>query len=552
MPTQGTSTALFEDVAERTGIRFQHDNGFANNFFFLESTPAGCAFLDYDNDGYQDVLLLQSGSSEPPENVNNRPHCAIYHNQRDGSFVEATAGSGLDIDLGYAHGVAVGDYDNDGYADLFITAYGINHLFHNELGTGKFRDLTQSMGLQKKHGVGFATSVAFGDYNNDGRLDLYVCYYSNWHWSIDKKCADAKGNSDYCSPEIYKPETHRLYRNEGDHFTDVSDESGISKVLGRGLAVAFIDYDGDGKQDIFVANDMSPNMLWHNLGNGHFEDVAALVGCAYNVDGVVMAAMGIGVADYNHSGYESLYVSDFSNKVNALFTLEKGGLFTDKSRMVGQDLLSTKTTLAFGTSFLDYDADGWADIVVSNGHVNYRVETMPGGITYKEPKQLFHNRGEGTFEEIKGTALKGQLETHLLGRGLAVGDYDNDGRLDILCQNQNDRAQLLRNQDASTNAWVSFKTIGTKSNRDGIHTKFVLTTGIVRQTATVRGGSSYLSSSDRRAYFGLKDAKRIERVEITWSSGQKDVLKDVVPNKSYIVTEGKGITGEIPTKSRSH
>lgn len=290
----GANTALFEEVAEKANVHFKLDNGFNNKFYFIESTPAGCALFDFDNDGYLDALLLQSGSSRSPDKVKNRPHSALYHNRGDGTFQEVTQGSGLDKDLGYAHGVAIGDYDNDGYSDLFITAYGANHLFHNENGTGKFRDVTQQMGLSKVHSAGFATSAAFGDYNNDGKLDLYVCYYSTWNWSNDKPCADAKGNSDYCSPEIYKPDTHRLYRNDGDHFSDVSDESGISKSEGRGLAVAFIDYDGDGKQDIFVANDMSPNMLWHNLGNGMFEEVAALAGCAYNADGVVMAGMGIG------------------------------------------------------------------------------------------------------------------------------------------------------------------------------------------------------------------------------------------------------------------
>ncbi|MCX6382288.1 MAG: CRTAC1 family protein [Armatimonadetes bacterium] len=544
----GANTALFEEVAEKANVRFKLDNGFNNKFYFIESTPAGCALFDFDNDGYLDALLLQSGSSESPDKVKNRPHSALYHNRGDGTFQEVTQSSGLDKDLGYAHGVASGDYDNDGYTDLFITAYGANHLFHNENGTGKFRDVTQQMGLSKVHSAGFATSAAFGDYNNDGKLDLYVCYYSTWNWSNDKLCADAKGNSDYCSPEIYKPDTHRLYRNDGDHFTDASDEAGISKSEGRGLAVAFIDYDGDGKQDIFVANDMSPNMLWHNLGNGKFEEVAALAGCAYNADGVVMAGMGIGVADYNHTGYESLFVSDFSNKVNALFTLTQGGLFTDKSRQAGKALLATKSYLSFGTSFLDYDADGWADLVVSNGHVNYRIENMPGGITYKEPKQLFHNRGDGTFEEIVDPALKGALSALLLGRGLAVGDYDNDGRLDALAQNQNDNAQLFHNTDKSPHHWVSFKTVGTKSNRDGIHTKFTLEAGGLRQTATVRGGSSYLSASDRRVYFGLGRAESIDRVELVWSSGKRETLTHIAPNKCYIVTEGRGITGELPTK----
>lgn len=540
------ANALFEEVAAKAGVRFKLDNGFNNKFYFIESTPAGCAFFDFDNDGNLDILLLQSGSSAPREQAGSRPHCALYRNKGDGTFAEITQGSGLDKDLGYAHGVAVGDYDNDGWDDLFITAYGGNHLFHNERGSGKFSDVTDKMGLGKVHSFGYATSAAFGDYNNDGKLDLYVCYYSAWNWNNDKSCMDAKGNSDYCSPEVYKPDTHRLYRNDGDRFTDVSEESGIAKAEGRGLAVAFLDYDGDGKQDIFVANDMSPNMLWHNLGNGKFEETAAIAGCAYNADGVVMAAMGIGIADYDHSGRESLYISDFSNKVNPLFTLAPGGLFTDKSRQAGKALLSTKNYLSFGTSFLDYDADGWADLVVSNGHVNYRIENMPGGVTYKEPKQLFHNQGGGVFEEITDGGLKGALSSPMLGRGLAIGDYDNDGRLDVLAQNQNDFAQLFHNTDKSQNRWVSFKTIGTKSNRDGIHAKFTLEAGGMRQTATVRGGSSYLSESDRRVYFGLGKAEIIDRVEIVWSSGTRETLTRLAPNKRYVVTEGRGVTDAFP------
>ncbi|HLK55997.1 MAG TPA: VCBS repeat-containing protein, partial [Chthonomonadaceae bacterium] len=268
----------------------------------MEFSPAGCALFDYDNDGYLDILLLQSGPSGP--SLAQRPHCALYRNNRDGTFTDVTAGSGLDTDLGYIQGVAVGDYDNDGCDDLFLTAYGGNHLFHNEHGTGKFTDVTHRMGLDKVHSAGYATSAAFGDYDNDGKLDLYVCYYAAWTLEKDKLCLNESKLRDYCSPELYPPDTHRLYHNDGDHFTDVSEKAGITKSRGRGLAVAFVDYDGDGRQDIFVANDLTPNMLWHNNGDGTFTDRAAQAGVAYGDEGALMAGMGVAVADYDHSGHE--------------------------------------------------------------------------------------------------------------------------------------------------------------------------------------------------------------------------------------------------------
>jgi hypothetical protein len=534
--------ALFEDRSAQAGVRFTHTNGFAEQFYFIESTPGGCGWIDFDNDGFLDILLLQTGSSEPPETVKQRPFSALYRNNGNGTFTEVTPGSGFDRDLGYAHGIAVGDYDNDGYADVFVSSYPRNFLFHNEKGTGKFREVSAAMGLSKIHSTGFATSAAFGDYDNDGKLDLYVAYYCSWTWKKDKKCADASGLPEYCSPELYDPDTHRLFRNTGRGFEDVSAKAGIEAHRGRGLAVAFVDYDQDGRQDIYVANDMTPNMLWHNEGNGRFVNKAAEAGCDRNGDGQIMAGMGIGIADYDHSGYESFYVSDFSDKINALFKNSGDGLFTDVAQIAGRGLQSTRNFLAFGCDFLDYDADGWADLIVSNGHVNYRIESSKSHLTFKERKQLFRNLGNGGFQEVTEPSALGPLAIPMLGRGVAVGDYDNDGRLDILALNQNGPAQLLHNQDNSPHHWVSFQTIGTKSNRDGVHARFTLEAGKVKQTASVRGGSSYLSARDRRVYFGLGAAQKIDRVEIRWPSGLRETRTDLAPDRFYVVTEGKGIT----------
>jgi hypothetical protein len=541
-PILTMSAVLFQNVTPAAGLHFVHANGAqAAHPHFPETTPAGCAFFDYDNDGWLDILLVQSGSLVPTE-ASVRPHCALYHNNGDGTFTDVTIGSGLDKDLGYGHGVAIGDYDNDGYEDIFITAYGGNHLFHNEKGTGKFTDVTAKMGLDKMHSTGYATSAAWGDYDNDGKLDLYVCYYCAWTPQTDKVCHDAQGRRDYCSPEVYAPDTHVLYHNEGGRFVDVSHASGIDRVKGRGLAVTFVDYDEDGKQDIFVANDLSGNMLWHNEGKGKFVEKGAEVGCRYGNGGSLMAGMGVAVSDYDGSGHESLFVSNFENMPNMLFKNMGGGIMEDRTVFSRVGPLHMPF-LSFGCEFLDYDADGWPDLLIANGHVQMQGKGLE---SMKESKQLLHNESNGTFRDISDPAQAGDLREPEIGRGMAVGDFDNDGRLDALFNNQNASPQLFHNQDHSSHHWVSFKTVGTKSNRDGFHARFTLNAGGRPRMATVRAGSSYLSASDRRVYFGLGDTAQIDKVEVQWPSGTHDTLGQVEADQCYIVTEGKGITGKLP------
>lgn len=542
MPVKPISAALFQDVTEQAGIHFVHKNGVqADRPHFPETTPAGCAFLDYDNDGWLDILLIQSGDLEP-EGHYSRPHCALYHNNGNGTFTDVTAGSGLDKDLGYGQGVAIGDYDNDGYEDVFITAYNGNHLFHNEKGSGKFTDVTAKMGLDRVHSTGYATSAAFGDYDNDGKLDLYVCYYCPWTPLTDKACFNSQHQRDYCSPEVYPVDTHVLYHNEGNRFVDVSAKSGIDKVRGRGLAVAFVDYDEDGKQDIFVANDLSGNMLWHNEGHGKFIEKGMEAGCRYGSGGTLMAGMGVAVGDYDQSGHDSLYVSNFEEMPNMLFKNSGKGFMEDMTIPSHVGALHMPY-LSFGCEFLDYDADGWPDILTANGHVQMRGKSIAA---MKESKQLLHNERDATFREISDLTELGGLHHPTIARGLAVGDFDNDGRLDALFSNQNDVPQLFRNMDRSQHHWVSFKTIGTQSNRDGLHTHFTLTAAGRKRYATVRAGSSYLSMSDRRVYFGLGDATKIDKVEVSWPSGSHDLLTGVAMDQSYVVTEGKGITARLP------
>lgn len=533
---------LFVNVTEKAGIRFRHDSGAVGKFLYIENTPPGCAFLDYDGDGWSDIFLVQSGSSEPFEQVKNRPHCALYHNNGDGTFTEATAGSGLDRDLFHAQGITVSDYDNDGYPDLLITGYDRCFLFHNERGTGKFKDVTAQMGMGNLRG--YFTSAAFGDYDNDGKLDLYLCRYSPWSWKTNIPCKDSIG-AEYCTPEVYEAASHVLLHNEGVRFRNVSQSAGILKAQGRGLSVAFTDYDNDGKQDIFVANDITPNMLWHNNGDGTFTNTAVAAGCAYDSGGQIMAGMGIGIGDYDHSGRESLFVGNFSGKPNMLYKNIGGGLFEEVSYTAGV-ALGHMPFLTFGCEFIDYDRDGRMDLFIVNGHVQVHADQRFEGTTYRERKQLFRNEGNGGFKEITEPAMLGALSNPTVGRGLATGDFDNDGKMDALVANQNDPPELLHNESPDGHHWVSFLTVGTKVNREGRHTRFVLSAGGVTQTGVVRAGSSYLSSSDRRVFFGLGDTARIDRVEIHWPSGVREILTGVPVDACHIVTEGKGITGKLP------
>ncbi len=542
-PNRGVApeSPLFQELAQQAGVHFLQTNGATGKFYFIEETGSGCAWFDYDNDGRLDLLIVQCGPYPYVPGQGPEPHCTLYRNNGDGTFTDVTAGSGLDTYLGYCQGVTVGDYDNDGYDDLFITAFGTNHLFHNEQGTGRFVNVTQKAGLGgEAHLARYGTSAAFGDYNNDGWLDLYVCYYCPWSVATNKTCKTPDGREDYCTPDVMPPATHRLYRNRGDGtFEDVTSESGISKHKGHGLGVVFLDYDNDGKLDIFVANDLNITFLWHNNGDGTFTNVSERAGCAYNNAGQEMSGMGIGIGDYDHSGEESLFVGNFSMQPNTLFKNLGNGQFLDVSNQANV-AIPHMHYVTFGADFIDYDADGWLDIITANGHVTmYIAETSPG-ITYEEPRQLFHNNGDGTFSVVKDRL--GALSVPMVSRGLAVGDYDNDGRLDFIVVNQNGPVHLYHNEVDNGNNAVIFKTVGTKSNRNGFHAKLRLTVGAVTLFSTVHSSSSYLSASDSRVYFGLGRATLVETVVIEWPSGVKETLLDINAGAIYTLTEGRGIT----------
>lgn len=527
----------FADVTEQAGLRFTQTNGAAGRFLLVETTPGGCAFLDYDRDGWLDAFFVQSGPppGSPPGAA--RPPCALYRNNGDGTFRDVTAAAGLDqIDQGYAQGVAVGDCDNDGFPDLFLTAYGGCRLLRNDKGA-RFIDATKTAGVAgDERAARWATGAAWGDYDRDGDLDLIVTHYAPWTPADDKACTNARGRRTYCSPEVYDPETPRLYRNDGKaRFTDVTAAMGLDRVQGRGLGVVWLDYDQDGWPDLFIACDMTPNLLLRNRGGKRFEEIGLAAGVAYGPDATVLAGMGIAVGDYDNSGRQSLLITNFSNQPNVLFRNAGAALFEDATFVSGIGQASMKY-LAWGAEFLDYDNDGQLDLIVGNGHVDPFIADAAPETTYRERKLLFRNQGNGRFRDA--SEALGDLAEERVTRGLAVGDFDNDGRVDVLDNSHNLPARLYRNVGKESGHFVTFRLEGVQSNRDATGALVWVTVAGRRRVAEVRNGSSYASTSDRRLHFGLGAAARIDKVEVRWPSGRHQTFAGLAADTFYYLREG--------------
>jgi enediyne biosynthesis protein E4 len=535
-PDAGSVT--FRDVTQTSGILFVHNNGAFGKKFLPETMGPGVAFIDYDNDGWPDIFLVNA--MDWPGHVHKRSTPKLYHNNHDGTFTDVTHKAGLDVEM-FGMGVAVGDYDNDGYDDLFVTSYGQSHLFHNN-GNGTFTDVTQRVGLQGPKE--FSTSAAWVDYDKDGHLDLVVGNYVQWSPETDLYCTlDGKSKS-YCTPESYKGTSVRLWHNHGNGtFEDVTQKAGLGDPTSKTLGIAVLDYDNDGWPDLLFSNDTQPNKLYRNNGNGTFTEKAVVAGIAFSEDGVARAGMGVDAADYDHTGFPSLLITNFANQMLSLYHNEGKGLFVDEAPRseIGRASL---LTLGFGCFFFDYDLDGWPDVLVANGHIDKDIQRVQANVKFAMPPHLFRNVGNGKFEEVTKSAGQA-FASPRVGRGAAYADINNDGRLDLLLSTNGGPAYLFRNEalgTAASNKSLRIKLTGTKSNRDGIGATVKLTTGGETQSQMLRSGSSYLSASELVLTFGLAHNVKADTIEIRWPSGQIDRLLNATAGQTVTVTEGKGIT----------
>jgi hypothetical protein len=523
------------DVTSLAGIQFRHNSGAYGGKLLPETLGSGCAFLDYDRDGWQDILLINA--MDWPGHKRQRSTLRLYRNNRNGTFADVTQSAGLDIEM-YGMGVAVGDYNNDGFPDILITCVGQNRLFRNT-GKGTFVDVTRASGLQGRQA--FSTSALWFDYDRDGLLDLFVCNYVRWSPEHDVFCSlDGKLKS-YCTPEAYRGDTCWLFHNRGDGtFEDVTATSGVFDSSSKSLGVAMFDYDQDGWPGLLVANDTQPNKLYRNLGNGKFKDVAVEAGLAFSAEGKARAGMGVDIGDFENSGKPGIAITNFDNEMIGLYRAVRPGVYDDISVAAGIGLPS-RNTLGFGCGFLDADLDGALDLAVANGHIDETVRNIRGNVGYAQPPQFFLNQGNGKFRDVAAEA-GGGFDQPKIGRGLAYGDFDRDGDLDILLTTNNGPAFLYRNDQLAGNRSIRFHLVGTKSNRDAIGATVRIFYSGQSQSRMVRGGSSYLSQSELPVTFGLGKRDKIERATIEWPSGRTEEFKDLAAGRAYECTETKGIT----------
>ena len=523
------------DVTAAAGLQFRHNNGAYGGKLLPETLGAGCAFLDYDADGWQDILLING--MDWPGHSRQRSTLRLYRNNRNGTFSDVTRSAGLDIEL-YGMGVAVGDWNNDGFPDLLVTSVGQNRLFRNT-GKGTFVDVTRGSGLGGR--TAFSTSALWFDFDRDGLLDLFVCNYVRWSVEHDVFCSIDGKQKSYCTPEAYRGDTCWLFRNRGDGtFEDVTATSGIFDTSSKSLGVAMLDTDGDGWLDLFVANDTQPNKLYRNMRNGTFKEVGVEAGVAFSTDGKARAGMGVDAGYLNKSTSPSVAITNFDNEMIGLYRAASSGAYDDVAMQAGVGAAS-RTTLGFGCLFVDCDLDGSLDLIVANGHIDETVRNIRGHVGYAQPPHLFLNRGNDTYRDVAGEAGEA-FAAPKVGRGLAYGDFDRDGDVDFLLTTNGGPALIFRNDTLSGNRSLRLRLIGTKSNRDAIGATVRIFYDGTFQTRMVKSGSSYLSQSELPVTFGVGRRDQVERVVIAWPSGRVDEFKNVASARAYDCVEGRGLT----------
>ena len=544
-----TRQVRFTDVASASGIAFTHDNAASAEKYLIETMGAGCGWIDYDQNGLLDLYLVNGAATRlyTPK----RPlRSALYKNNGDGTFTDVTERAGVGAEGLFGMGVAVGDYDNDGFPDIFVLGYGRCILYHKN-GDGTFSDVTSKAGVGN---VGkWASSAAWFDYDNDGKLDLVIANYVDWSPQNNFYCGSkGPGLRSYCHPDVYHGEAPTLYHNNGDGtFTDVSNRSGLGQRPGNGLGVVTFDYDNDGWQDIFIANDSMPNFLFHNNRDGTFREVAYSAGVAVGIDGQFEAGMGTDAADTTGSGRLDLVVAHLDQQLARLYRNLGEGVFEDAT--YGSKIsYATFHLSGFGTRFLDYDNDGRRDLFIANGHVLDNIQLYHAETRYAEPKLMFHNAGSGVFENVSDQ-LGADFLLPRVSRGAAIGDFDNDGDLDILVNNNGQPPQLLRNDGGNSNHWVQLFLIGTRSNRDAIGARVKLNAGDLVLYDERKGGMSYQSAQDPRLHFGLGQRGKIDALEITWPSGELTKLTNLKADQFLAIEEGRGLVHRpfprVPSKA---
>jgi hypothetical protein len=542
--------ANFTDVAEKAGLTMSNVfGGKDTKKYIIETTGTGVAIFDYDNDGWPDIFLVNGTTLEGFPAGKTAPSNHLYRNNHDGTFSDVTTKAGLDA-TGWGQGVCVGDYDNDGWEDLYITYYGKNRLYHNQ--SGVFNEVAGQSGVAGT-GKAWGTGCAFVDYDRDGLLDLIVANYVDFDVSTapapgERASCVWKGVPVMCGPRGLPGAKNILYHNQGNgKFEDVTAKAKIDQTSAHyAFSVSTFDFDDDGWPDIYVACDSTASILYHNNRDGTFTDVAVVAGAAYNEDGREQAGMGSTIADYDGDGRLDIFKTNFSDDTSTLYRNNGNGTFDDVTFPAGLGLYTRY--LGWGTMFLDFDNDSWPDLLLVNGHVYPEVDKQQLGSTYEEPRILYHNNGDKTFSDISAQAGSGITAVHA-GRGLAIGDLWNDGRVSAVISNMNALPSLLVNQVRSSNHWVGLKAVGTKSNRDGIGARVTLKAGARVLVDEVRSGSSYDSNSDMRIHFGLGSAAKIDWVQIRWPSGLTERFENLPIDAIHSLKEGSGVAVKAPAKS---